>query len=990
MPLRSLFTLCGKQRCTVAHALLSVAVAAVVASAQAQGIDFVDFADTGDLHLLGDAAQAGNQLRVAPALNGQAGAVWHTTKQSVSDAWETSFVFQGSEAGGGNGSDGFAFVIQNASLDALGGSGGALGYHTVPNSVAIEFDTYNNGEPSGNHISVQSLGTAPNSAEHNASLGHTSAIPNIQDGAVHTVKIIYTDGGLFVYMDDLVTPRLAVAMDLPNLLDLDAGAAWVGFTAGTGGGYQNHDILSWSFGSRTALGGPTIIIVEPEEDTTLLAGAVSVDVVVGMLDNPGGHWHWNLDAPFPASGPAGGANVFDTNSATITGLEAGSSYTLYAVPVDADHEIVGPQDSITFRVLGPGESPYILDDLPTVTDDGLIASWLMLHEPIRTGLSSVPAMMADLIDGERVLLPSANDVAPVLVGGGTHVWTRVNFVDMVDMGMLASFPSGNILNVPAWGGADNSTQYLVTYLRWDVSQSVTFRFGSDDASESYFNANRLHHFPTDGGWSHGNAGSETVQVVGGEWNVLTVGAHESGGSWSLSASVDPRPDSVDNTGQHASMVDFGAPVSLTALPRHAVGAEIAVTVTLPTTVTSLDALAAELTYSPVAGVLEFERIEVAGGLLHGADVTLNTSELGRVSWVANLPGVDGISGAGTLATVYFRAVGGEADIATVTLDSVQFSHALAEPIRAYVAADRVTLSFDCLPGDSTGDGILDVVDVTKVERIVARLDDVPPSACPDANQDGATNVLDVTSTERLVVGLPAVAPAPQASRIPAISVSTVSDRGDIVTLRVVVRGVLHDVDAASFDLIYPAADYELLALSPLGWGSDVSRLDNDAPGRAIRVLNAPGVGGVSLVGAVAEIALRRRAQDANSPIELHAHIGDTAGRSLLLRSFSIPMMRVPTVTAALPNFPNPFNPETWIPFDLAESSDVVIRVYGIDGTLVRTLDLGALPAGSYAERSSAAYWDGRNDIGEPVAGGVYHYEIRAGAYRATRRMVILK
>jgi hypothetical protein len=108
------------------------------------------------------------------------------------------------------------------------------------------------------------------------------------------------------------------------------------------------------------------------------------------------------------------------------------------------------------------------------------------------------------------------------------------------------------------------------------------------------------------------------------------------------------------------------------------------------------------------------------------------------------------------------------------------------------------------------------------------------------------------------------------------------------------------------------------------------------------------------------------------------------------RDFQIPLMRVPTVTTALPNFPNPFNPETWIPFDLAASSDVVIRVYGVGGELVRTLDLGGLPAGSYADRSRAAYWDGRNESGEPVAGGVYHYEIRAGAYRATRRMVILK
>ena len=158
-----------------------------------------------------------------------------------------------------------------------------------------------------------------------------------------------------------------------------------------------------------------------------------------------------------------------------------------------------------------------------------------------------------------------------------------------------------------------------------------------------------------------------------------------------------------------------------------------------------------------------------------------------------------------------------------------------------------------------------------------------------------------------------MAPAPQASRVPAVNVSTVSDTRDVVTLRVSLRGVLHDVDAASFELAYSETDYELLFLSPLGWDSDASRIENDSPGRAIRVLNAPGVGGVSLSGAVAEIVLRRRAQDANSPITLDAHIGDTSGRSLLLRSFSIPTMRVPTATAALPNFPNPSTPRPGFP-----------------------------------------------------------------------------
>ena len=99
---------------------------------------------------------------------------------------------------------------------------------------------------------------------------------------------------------------------------------------------------------------------------------------------------------------------------------------------------------------------------------------------------------------------------------------------------------------------------------------------------------------------------------------------------------------------------------------------------------------------------------------------------------------------------------------------------------------------------------------------------------------------------------------------------------------------------------------------------------------------------------------------------------------------------LPTRSAALPNYPNPFNPETWIPFELAESSDVTVRVYDMRGHQVRRLDLGYLDAGRYHGRSAAAHWDGRNDIGEAVASGVYVYEVRAGSFVERRRMVIRK
>ena len=98
----------------------------------------------------------------------------------------------------------------------------------------------------------------------------------------------------------------------------------------------------------------------------------------------------------------------------------------------------------------------------------------------------------------------------------------------------------------------------------------------------------------------------------------------------------------------------------------------------------------------------------------------------------------------------------------------------------------------------------------------------------------------------------------------------------------------------------------------------------------------------------------------------------------------------PKETALLPNYPNPFNPETWIPYQLAKPAAVTLTIYAVDGKLVRELDLGHQPIGIYQTRSRAAYWDGRNAVGESVASGVYFYTLTAGDFTATRKMLIRK
>ena len=98
----------------------------------------------------------------------------------------------------------------------------------------------------------------------------------------------------------------------------------------------------------------------------------------------------------------------------------------------------------------------------------------------------------------------------------------------------------------------------------------------------------------------------------------------------------------------------------------------------------------------------------------------------------------------------------------------------------------------------------------------------------------------------------------------------------------------------------------------------------------------------------------------------------------------------PAETELLANYPNPFNPETWIPYRLAEDAFVTLTIYDGAGQVVRTIDVGYQIAAVYENRSKAIYWDGRNQVGEQVASGVYFYHLSAGDYSATRKMLILK
>jgi|GEM_PF-2064263 len=237
-------------------------------------ITYTDFPDAGGGTVAGMAfngnqsglpTSAGNRLRLTADGTGDTwSSAWYDTKQYLGDVWETTFRF----AFTNNDGDGFAFAIQN-SADGTGSlgtnaedGGGGKGYAGITNCWIVEFDAYHE------DISVHSNGTAANRHQPDSLIATAAFTPNDNE---HTVKIEHeADGDLLVYVDNMVTPVLT-CQSLLDEIGWDGGAAYVGFTAGTGGADHTCEILDWSFivtdtqpPTGPGLGSPTHVFPSPE------------------------------------------------------------------------------------------------------------------------------------------------------------------------------------------------------------------------------------------------------------------------------------------------------------------------------------------------------------------------------------------------------------------------------------------------------------------------------------------------------------------------------------------------------------------------------------------------------------------------------------------------------------------------------------------------------------------------------------------------------
>ena len=177
-------------------------------------------------------------------------------------------------------------------------------------------------------------------------------------------------------------------------------------------------------------------------------------------------------------------------------------------------------------------------------------------------------------------------------------------------------------------------------------------------------------------------------------------------------------------------------------------------------------------------------------------------------------------------------------------------------------------------------------------------------------------------------------------------------------------------------------------------GENIADVNGDG---IVNIVDLVKVAGAMGAGAAAPSALPQTlevltAADVQHWLTQAQHFGltdATSQRGILMLQQLLAAL-IPKETSLLTNYPNPFNPETWIPYQLAKPTNVTLTIYAVDGRVIRRLALGHQPAGMYHSKNRAAYWDGRNKVGEPVASGVYFYTLTAGEFTATRKMLIRK
>ena len=295
-------------------------------------------------------------------------------------------------------------------------------------------------------------------------------------------------------------------------------------------------------------------------------------------------------------------------------------------------------------------------------------------------------------------------------------------------------------------------------------------------------------------------------------------------------------------------------------------------------------------------------------------------------------------------------------------------------------------------GDVNNDGSIRSNDAILVLRIAAGLME-PTSyqkSTADMNGDGKIKSNDAILLLRKAAGLAPAARAIVASRSRQITVTidkVYGVAGESVTIPVKVDHV-YGLAGGYLSII---CDSEILRAVDVLPGPGMLVAGNTIDPGSVQIAFAVNMG--SSGETIAEIRFNILTDDISHPeiesLELYSPDGLPIDSSMVNRK-STSQALPPERSALLQNFPNPFNPETWIPYQLREGGEVTIQIFSASGEQVRCFRLGYIPPGIYVSRDRAAYWDGRNEQDEEVASGVYFYQIQSGKFSAIRKMLITK
>ena len=411
----------------------------------------------------------------------------------------------------------------------------------------------------------------------------------------------------------------------------------------------------------------------------------------------------------------------------------------------------------------------------------------------------------------------------------------------------------------------------------------------------------------------------------------------------------------------------------------------------------------------------------AEGIMRGGTLAVNIAS----GWtppqdVPGLPGYTTVTSTGTIGKATFRNQRIQVEIQilmptdTITLiygagGGSSGATASAERISTFIVSAAATsdgtvtlikqspvLDVYLDPWDVNDDGTVGVLDLIAVASQFGRvIDGVVFGQNPDVNRDGRVNLLDLVAVGDHFgdpIESPAAPGRPSAAVAAAIRFENPRFSGNSLLLDLTV------------DTVVPLVGYRiriaperLLKIELNRSETDVFHLEERAHSGTLVGTKLgeghPWLGRERLATLELEAnSLADSAQSLNPTISVDAaHLVSVDGQSLRVEvePFFIDKLR-PSRTDAFPNYPNPFNPETWIPFQLDRAAHVQITIYDVLGREIRRFDLGYLSAGYYKTRERAVYWDGRNDMNERVASGAYFYRLEAGDFIGTHRMVVLK